>query len=336
MSVYTLNNFTDIMMNGFEYSIPEPTIQLIMALSSQVGSPEYIKTPTWTKNANVNNAASRTNYNEDKSISRGVQNKKRRGNKGMEVENEEDWETLRSFQATKIEKKSGIDGQITELRLMLNKITDKTFIDLKDKIINLITELNANGEEVMNNVGNVVFDILSGNKFYSRLYAELYCNLMQEFPLFKTIANIRLNNYLSLFDTIKYVDPDKDYDTFCENNKLNEKRRACSEFLLNLTKNGIFEDESLVKILFGLMNILMKMINEDNTKNEVEELAENISILYNKELLTNYYSSTDDEEYYIDDNDITEVVQMLAKSKTKDFKSMSNKVLFKFMDLVDM
>lgn len=336
MSTYTLNNFTDIMLNGFEYSIPDQTIQLIMALSSQVGSPEYIKTPTWTKNNNPNIA--RATSNEDsRPTNRNMANKKRRGNRGMEVDGEDDWESLRSFHVTKIEKKEGLAGQIDQIKLILNKLTDKTFIDMRVKLIALIGELTEQGEETMLHVGNVVFDILSSNKFYSKLYCDLYCNLIEQFNVFFIVAQTKHDSYLKMFEVIQYADPDVDYDKFCENNKLNEKRRSLSEFLLNLTRNNILTNTQLVGTLFELTSSLMRMLNEDNKKNEVEELTENISILLDKELLTNYYSSNEDnEEYYIDDDNIIEVLQTLAKSKTKDFKSMSNKVLFKFMDLFDM
>ena len=55
--------------------------------------------------------------------------KKQRGNKGMEVSSEK-WESAKPFQTTKIEQKTGIDGEINEMRLYLNKLTDKTFLDI--------------------------------------------------------------------------------------------------------------------------------------------------------------------------------------------------------------
>ena len=79
-NIYSLNDVSEIMSNGFEFSIPEEIIKLIMSLSSQVGSPEYIKTPTWSKN-NHHNAGNQNVTDETKNV------KKRRGNKCMEVNN---------------------------------------------------------------------------------------------------------------------------------------------------------------------------------------------------------------------------------------------------------
>jgi hypothetical protein len=41
-------------------------------------------------------------------------------------------------------------------------------------------------------------------------------------------------------------------------------------------------------------------------------------------------------ERLINGEQITDVITQLAKSKAKDYKSLSNKAIFKLMDLVDM
>ena len=43
-----------------------------------------------------------------------------------------------------------------------------------------------------------------------------------------------------------------------------------------------------------------------------------------------------DESYIIEGFTINEIVKKIANSKVKDYKSLSNKALFKFMDLIDM
>ena len=45
---------------------------------------------------------------------------------------------------TKIEQKTGIDGEINEIRLYLNKLTDKTFLDIREKIIDKINKIIEN------------------------------------------------------------------------------------------------------------------------------------------------------------------------------------------------
>ena len=53
--VYTLSEINAISFNGFNYEIPETTINLIKSLAQQVGSPAYIKTPIFNKRENIGN-----------------------------------------------------------------------------------------------------------------------------------------------------------------------------------------------------------------------------------------------------------------------------------------
>ena len=69
---------------------------------------------------------------------------------------------------------------------------------------------------------------------------------------------------------------------------------------------------------------------EEEKKNEVDELTENIVILYKKDLFVgiNYE--------LIDGNTIDYLIEHYAHSKSKNYLSMTNKSIFKFMDLIDM
>jgi hypothetical protein len=46
---YNIRFFKDILYEGFDFVLPEETVKLIHSLSSQVGSPNYIKTPVFKK-----------------------------------------------------------------------------------------------------------------------------------------------------------------------------------------------------------------------------------------------------------------------------------------------
>ena len=46
---YSLTDIEQIIFNGFDFNLPDETINIIKELSSQVGSPTYIKTPTFKK-----------------------------------------------------------------------------------------------------------------------------------------------------------------------------------------------------------------------------------------------------------------------------------------------
>ena len=46
--------------------------------------------------------------------------------------------------------------------------------------------------------------------------------------------------------------------------------------------------------------------------------------------------ASEPEYYYVLDNSILDTINNLAKKKAKDYPSLSNKAIFKYMDLIEM
>ena len=328
---YTLEKINEILYQGFEYTLPDETLAIISQISSEVGSPDYIKTPVFQKRENPMKVEP-SSYVKESSSGGGY--KKRRG-KANEIVNDEDWEQLRTFQTTKIEEKSGIDTQIDNIRVNLNKMSDKNYSDMRDKIVAIIENLiveNITAEDMIR-VSSIIFDIASTNRFYSKMYADLYCDLSTKYDVLKNTFENNFKKFIDLFNIIEYVDPKVNYDKFCEINKSNEKRKALASFYLNLMINGIIDKAQIMIITRNLLEQIYRYISIDDKKNEVDELIETIAILYKKDIYDD-----DEGEYYeqIDGLTINEVIEKIAKSKVKDYKSLTNKALFKFMDLIDM
>jgi len=329
--IYNLERINEILYQGFEYKLPDETLAIISQISSEVGSPDYIKTPVFQKRENPMKVEPSSYVKESSS---GGGHKKRRG-KANEIVNDEDWEQLRTFQTTKIEEKSGIDTQIDNIRVNLNKMSDKNYSDMRDKIVAIIENLivdNITAEDMIR-VSSIIFDIASTNRFYSKMYADLYCDLSTKYDVLKNTFENNFKKFIDLFNIIEYVDPKVNYDKFCEINKSNEKRKALASFYLNLMINGIIDKAQIMVITRNLLEQIYRYISVDDKKNEVDELIETIAILYKKDIYDD-----DEGEYYeqIDGLTINEVIEKIAKSKVKDYKSLTNKALFKFMDLIDM
>lgn len=317
--IYNLNNFRDITFGGFDIKLPQETIDMITELAQQVGSPTYIKTPSFEKKELP---TIRENVERDVNF-----RKKRRGN--HEIVNDADWETLRTFQATKIVQKEGIDAQFDIIRSCLNKISEKTHEEQCGKIIEIIDQLDSS-EEDMFRIGNAIFEIASNNRFYSKLYADLYTRLIHKYEIMNTIFENNLSTFLELFTTIEYVNADENYDKFCKIKLDNEKRKALSTFFVNLSCTKIIADEKIIEFATNLLKQVILFIDQENKKNEVDEIVENIAILYNKET----FSKAD--VLISTGKTITETIENLAKSNSKNHASLSNKAIFKFMDMVDM
>jgi hypothetical protein len=324
---YTLDNINEILFNGFDYKLPQETLEIISNLALQVGSPDYVKTPVFQKRENPMKS-------EPTAAQKDTFKKSKRG-KAVEVVNDEDWETIRTFHTTKMEEKEGINAQIDAIRVNLNKMTDKNYIDMRNKIIEIIDKLVQENISTadMAQFSSTIFDIASTNRFYSKIYADLYSDLSTKYEIMKTTFEMNLEKFTDLFNTIEYVDPNANYDKFCEINKMNEKRKSLAAFYLNLMSNGIISEKQIMQITRNLLAQIYKFISIDDKKNEVDELTETVAILYKKELYTN--DDGDDYEQ-IEGYTISEVIERIAKSKVKDYKSLTNKTLFKFMDLIDM
>ena len=97
--------------------------------------------------------------------------------------------------------------------------------------------------------------------------------------------------------------------------------------------NNIISKTQIMIITRNLLSQVNTFILLEDKKNQVDELTETISILYKKEL----YEDDDGDEYdLINGYTISEIIEKIANSKVKDYKSLTNKSLFKFMDLIDM
>ena len=328
MLKYPLLNFQSISSNGFDFKIPDETIRVINQLASQVGSPTYIKTPNFHKKEGITKPVPNglgggvSSYGGGGSGFDDGYKKKRRGG-ATEIVNDEDWENLRTYQPTKIEAKEGI---IDQIRFALNKMSDKNYLEHFTTITELLDTVSS--EEEMMSVSISIFDIASNNRFYSKLYAELYTELIHKYKIMNTIFESNLNKFLELFQKIEYVDSSKDYNRFCEINKDNEKRKALSAFFVNLTHTGIISQEKLFELTGNLLNQLIMLIEQTDKKNEVDEISENIGILYNKKLFNKC-------TLQINEMTILQIITKLSKSKVKTFPSLTNKSIFKFMDILE-
>ncbi len=307
--LYKLDDFNAIASLGFNCELSEKTILRITNLATQVGSPTYIKTPIFTKGRTHEDVSPHKNK------------AKRRGN--VEA-SEEDWESLRSFQETKIERRTGVLGIIDQVRSHLNKMTTKNYKEMYGQITDI---LMMDDKEAFRQVAKAVFEVASANRFYSQLYAQLYTDLIRDFEFMLSIFHDSLDSYNVLFENIRYVDPQKDYDMFCEINAENEKRKSLSMFFVNLSLLGVIPKSKIIDIAKHLLTTLLSLITLDEKKNEVDEIAENIAILFNK-------AAFSESELEIGGVQLLKVVENIAEAKPKAYKSLTSKTVFKFMDII--
>ena len=257
-----------------------------------------------------------------------------------------DWNAGKSFKPTKILTKEGIEKDINDIRVSLNKISNKTYETHRDLILTLVENLipdvlqmdqedmdvdlkNINEMAVTNlqRVAQFIFDIASTNKFYGEIYADLYKELVLKFDIFRTILNEFVSTYNETIKTIQYVDSNVDYDAYCEYTKTNDKRRATAAFLMLLMNRSVLDTKTMVTLILHFQTIFTEYIHIENRANEVDEITEVLFILIptGKDIL----STLPEWEESILPN-----LMIASKLKAKDLRSLSSRAVFKYMDLV--
>jgi hypothetical protein len=322
MGTYSLQDFNTIIFNGFNFTLSDDIIQKINELAAQVGSPTYIKTPVFQKKDRSAESVAPLSSSNTK---RRRDATKFNNGSGTDVE--------KLFNATKLVHKTGLDGDIDLIRSYLNKITDRTFADMKTNIIGLLDKLieeNSISQTDVMRISSYLFEFASTNRYFSKLYADLYTELVNKYECMKQTLDDSFHSFLELFINIEYVDPDVNYDEFCRINKVNEKRKALSAFFINLSANNLLSHDKLVDLTHKMILRVVEYMPMSDKKAHVDEYTENIAILFNK----GEYAKVTDK--FIDGKTIMETIQMLATSKTKTYPGLSSKCIFKYMDLIDM
>jgi chorismate mutase len=264
-----------------------------------------------------------------------------------------EWDTILLFQKTELRKKEGIELSIDNIRSFLNKLTDKTYDTMLTNILKEISSLfeacmndtseEHNTETVINRVASSIFATASSNSFYSEIYARLFQDLMAkehepghaQYAVFRNVFEQNLESFMSLFDSIEYCDPKKNYDKFCDINKANEKRKAMSLFIVNLMKIGIVEKSQVLALMKQIQELMYSNIRQEGKTNEVDELAENLFIMVKHGHPALKDPTTNDAETIALFSTRVEQITEISKMKIKSKPSITNKTIFKHLDMLD-
>ena len=311
---YTLNDIEKICWEDNIIVLPTDTIDLINSLSEQVGAPSYIKTPSFSNNNN--------------NMKNNMKKKKK-----SDIISNEDWDTIRTFQKTEITKKEGIEKEIDNIRLSINKLTEKTYDKIIESILLQLTDINENDNydsESLNKIGYAIFNMATSNKFNSKIYAKLCCELKKSYDFMTDIIMNNISQFMQLFENMTFVSPDENYDKFCEMNIINEKRRSMSLFLTNLYTYKVITLDYIMNNITNIQNMIINEISiiDSDKKTEIEELSENLFILLTSMNIIDLKSTSEWNNIY---NNI-----MLVKNADINIcLGISHKTKFKHMDILD-
>jgi hypothetical protein len=320
---YTVSQFNEISESQFNYELTEDAFNKINYLCSAMNVAP-LTSRTFVKKVKQTTIQTSVASSSDRS-----NDKRKKGNKRMEV-NDEEWDKIWSFQTTKMEKKVGIDSDIDQIRSILNKITEKTYLENREKLFaKLNTIVESYSVEDISKLSNTMYDLLSTNSMNAEMFSLIFAELVSTYSWFNALFREKFSTTMDIYSDIHYVDADKDYDGFCEMNKKNAKRRATTNFCLYLFKSNVLTIEEIGCIANRLILTVMDLIDVPNKKNEVDELTENIvMLLYQKDQkkLIEVHKSV------IAQCNVDAIAELSEKT-AKDCVSLSSKSIFKYMDI---
>ena len=156
------------------------------------------------------------------------------------------------------------------------------------------------------------------------IYAKLYKDLIEIFEEMEDLCINNFDSFMILFENIQYIDSEEDYDKFCEINEQNEKRKAMSQFFINLVKNNVIKNEKMIELIISLQEKMFENLMNTNKKREAEEIAENLYIL----LYKNKYLFEEQKQIF-------ENIERIPDLNKKVYPGLTNKIIFKHLDIME-
>jgi len=205
---------------------------------------------------------------------------------------------------------------ISQIFKLLNKITDKNYDKLKAELFSIIEKIDVSEE--IKKITELIFKIASSNIYYSLIFAKLYTELIEKKNEFYLVFQEHFDIHTSDIDQLNYVDPNVDYDEYCNYIKRVEHIKSSLVFFINLMKTNVCNLDNIVELCIKLQTTLLKseIGGEHN-----EEYINNIHIII-KECIDYIIFHEKMETLY------TNVLEIQQKFTSK-------KISFKCMDILD-
>ena len=316
-AIYKIADYATI-SSSMKYTLPDTVLQIIKQLGVELGvSTNPLPPPTEPAN----------NYSGDDRNRRANVKRGRLGNNHSDG----GWEKQVPFKTTDMAKKEGIDKLFTEIKGGLNKLSIKNYDTIEasvfEHIENTFAHPDCDDDFAIQKIVSLIFEVACINKTQSEVYAKLYRKLVDVYPELKSpIAQFKAT-YLTSFDNIVYVDPDKDYNKYCEITKENDKRKSISVFLVNLMNHKLMTEDDIIEILAAIKDKVVFATDIEGQMHYVEELIEILNVY-----IKAAFGYLREHPGW---NSIGTHIYQYSAYKAKDHPGLSSRIIFKYMDMKD-
>lgn len=234
------------------------------------------------------------------------------------------------FSVTVIKKNIGIEKEIDNVRILLNKLTDTLFDNILQEIKIILNRIVENfDEKLFEKVGNSMFTIFISNILFSNIYTRLIKEL-SDYNFIQEVIKNKLANFNLYFQEEKLKDDllKLTFDEISDNNKIADKKRGEAQLLTNLLIENYIKKNEFIKVFEDLMDLFFEITNLNDKISLVDRLADILFII-----IKDSYNYLKNENYYVE---IESNINYISNMKNKSRPSISNKTIFKFMDLRDL
>lgn len=198
----------------------------------------------------------------------------------------------------KPDKKGGKLGEVVGL---LNKLTAESYDKVAGKVVDVMGHLDPAETDKF---CETVFTIASGNRFYSKIYANL-CKELCKYEGFKTLLDARCAKYATDLPT-----------TTAEG-------RALTLFVTNLAINGSIALEIAVSGAQQLQDLIEANLGDAGKKEQIEEWSEHLALMLTQ------------QRGFTAACGLQARMAALSKTPPKTHAGLSLKTVFRYMDMVE-
>jgi hypothetical protein len=211
----------------------------------------------------------------------------------------------------------------------LNKFSQPNYIEIKE----FITHIIASGQtDMMKCFMKLVFEKAASEEVFCPLYAKLLSELSADYPVLLTeMANL-YSQYMEIFEEVPEHQTET-YQEMCKRNVEKKYRRGYSQFLAELIKHNVVDQDTFMKIITTIIRqVEINLSNKDSVK-LIEEFADCFMKIV-KAIRVQDHVTEDDTLHAIRQilkNEFSERIKPFTVSQS----GLSNKAKFTFLDIYE-
>jgi hypothetical protein len=154
----------------------------------------------------------------------------------------------------------------------LNKFSEGTYADVKGFLQQI---LDGDQQDFLKAFMELVFQMAADQEAYCPLYARLLGELSAEYPVLLTEMNKLHTQYLNVFANVENKEsPNDDYNAFVRQNKEKKYRLGYSQFIAELVRLNIIENDVLFSTLTKILGEMETRRCQEGQSSLLEEYSD--------------------------------------------------------------